>query len=237
MTRKKPINILIAHCGLEIIPNEIVKHPQCKRSIDLFNNAGRILDVALHNSAISSLENKDQRGRPDILHLDLLLLLNSPLASEKLLNIFFSTQDGIHYRVDPLTRIPRESNRFKGLMFQLLNEKEKHVPKDPPYFIEKVASSFPEFLDLMKETNKPTGISTVLFSVQGETQKLHSFIPKVIEKEESPLLILGGFQKGGFPEIYRKNVKNFVSIYGKGLESWTVLSRIVGPIEREFDVL
>ena len=89
----------------------------------------------------------------------------------------------------------------------------------------------------MKETNKPTGISTVLFSVQVETQKLHSFIPKVIEKEESPLLILGGFQKGGFPEIYRKNVKNFVSIYGKGLESWTVLSRIVGPIEREFDVL
>ena len=232
---KKRVFILIAHCGVEIIPKEIFNHPQCQRSIELFNNCGKILDAAHHHSAMQKLENKDQRGRPDILHISLLLLLNSPLADENLLEIYFSTRDGRHFKISPITRIPREGNRFKGLIYQLLNE--NHNPKDPPYFIEKITDDFISFLNFINKDLSPNRCKPILFSTTGKNEKLFPFIQKTIELHEIPLFIIGGFQKGQIDSTYSNHVEDIISVYNKGLESWTIISRLISAMEQALEIL
>ena len=232
---KKRVIVLIAHCGVEIIPKEIMNHPQCQRSIEIFNNSGKVLDAALHHTAMERLKNKDQRGRPDILHIALLLLLNSPLANENLLDIYFSTQDGRHFKINPTTRIPREGNRFKGLMYQLLNE--NHIPNVAPYFIEKIADDFISFLDLVNRELSPKRSKTILFSTAGKNEKLTPFIQKTIASTEIPLFIIGGFQKGQIDSKYSNNVEEIISVYNKGLESWTIISRLISSIELMLEIL
>jgi len=235
MEGRKKVIILIAHSGLEIIPKQIISHPQCQRSIELYNNSGRILDAAIHHTAMENLNNKDQRGRPDILQIGLLLLLNSPLANENLLDVYFSIQDGKHYKVSTSTRIPREGNRFKGLMFQLLNE--GHIPQAKPYFIEKIADSHEEFLNLIKSEYPSINIRPILFSTHGKNEKLFPYIDSVIKSPEIPLFIVGGFQKGQISAPYVEKAQEIIAIYNKGLESWTIISRLISSIEQAFEII
>ncbi|KAF7997277.1 hypothetical protein HCN44_005554 [Aphidius gifuensis] len=60
--------------------------------------------------------------RPDIVHQELLMLLDSPLNRAGLLQVYVSTEKNVLIEVNPQTRIPRTFKRFAGLMVQLLHK-------------------------------------------------------------------------------------------------------------------
>ncbi|XP_044762985.1 ribosomal RNA small subunit methyltransferase NEP1-like [Coccinella septempunctata] len=60
--------------------------------------------------------------RPDITHLCLLALFDSPLNRASLLQIYVHTTNNILIEFNPETRIPRTFKRFAGLMVQLLHK-------------------------------------------------------------------------------------------------------------------
>ncbi|TRM76859.1 16S rRNA methyltransferase, partial [Sulfolobus sp. A20-N-F8] len=74
------VNIILLESAIELVPREIVDHPS------VIKNAKRrgkkpedtLLDISLHYHAMKSLENKYKRGRPDIVHQALLLILTDP---------------------------------------------------------------------------------------------------------------------------------------------------------------
>uniref|UniRef100_A0A915L7N8 Uncharacterized protein n=1 Tax=Romanomermis culicivorax TaxID=13658 RepID=A0A915L7N8_ROMCU len=62
-------------------------------------------------------QNKDPADyRPDITHQCLLMLLDSPLNRENLLQIYIHTAKNVLIEISPHTRIPRTYERFAGLM-------------------------------------------------------------------------------------------------------------------------
>ena len=68
------------------------------------------------------LDCPEKRGRPDIVHFTLLEALGSPLNLEGLLKIYVHTYSGYVIDVRPEVRLPRDCNRFSGLMEQLFQE-------------------------------------------------------------------------------------------------------------------
>ena len=66
--------------------------------------------------------NKDpKKYRPDILHQELMALLDSPLNKEGKLTIYVHTEKNVLIEVNPKCRLPRTFKRFSGLMVQLLH--------------------------------------------------------------------------------------------------------------------
>ncbi|MFX1589174.1 MAG: 16S rRNA methyltransferase, partial [Promethearchaeota archaeon] len=98
------LTLIIAECGLELIPKEIRDHPSVKKNIRSKNYASHLLDNALHHSAIVKLKNFEKRGRPDILHNCLLNALGSPLNKNKQLKIYFHTVNNRVFELNPEIR-------------------------------------------------------------------------------------------------------------------------------------
>jgi rRNA pseudouridine-1189 N-methylase Emg1 (Nep1/Mra1 family) len=117
-------------------------------------------------------------------------------------------------------------------MYQLLNS--GHVPDAPPYLITKISDDFPGFLKILSKELKT---KVITFSTNGEPVKLRPFIKSTLETEEDVLFIIGGFQKGNIDEIYTKNSEKVVAVYNKGLESWTIIARLISSIEDHLEII
>jgi rRNA small subunit pseudouridine methyltransferase Nep1 len=71
---------------------------------------------------IMKKHNKDpQKYRPDIVHQELLSVLDSPLNKAGKVKLYVHTEKNVLIEVNPSTRLPRTFKRFSGLMVQLLH--------------------------------------------------------------------------------------------------------------------
>lgn len=124
------LNVILLDSAIELIPSEISSSKEIqkhagrrgKKPIDL------LLDQTHHGRAMTKIENSKRRGRPDIAYHCLLSLLETPLCKEGLLTVNVHLQDGRIVEVNPSVRLPRNYDRFVGLIEQLL--KEGRVPPD-----------------------------------------------------------------------------------------------------------
>lgn len=221
--------LILAESSLELVPRSLWKHPA------VIKNARRrgkkpseiLLDTSIHYHAMKTLPKREKRGRPDIVHVSLLLALNSPLNQEGMLNIFVHTIEDYVISVKPEVRIPKNYNRFVGLMEQLL--KYGRVPPEagePLMFVKTM-----KLKDLIDKI-KPRKV--ILFSEKGEKIRLTE-IPKFLRKGDA--FIIGGFPHGDFEEETYAVCDEVYSLYSKTLETWTVLSRILTILEMDNNVL
>jgi len=217
--------LIIADAGLELVPKELWKHPS------VYKNAERrgkkpwqvLLDVSLHYSAMRSLERKEKRGRPDITHMCLLEALSSPSNLSGSLEVYVHTVEGKIICLDPKVRLPRNYNRFVGLMEQLL-ERGK-VPPSSSKPLLKISDKG------LKELVTDLNPSRVL--ILSEKGKLIRFgdLTRVLASEGKPLAIVGGFQAGDFSKEVTSLGGDFISIYPKPLDAWAVVSRVLTAYE------
>src|SRR2546427_123137 len=127
------LTLILAESSIELVPNEITGHPAILKAAQRKKTDPRqlILDQSYHHSAILRLGKSGiGRGRPDIVHLCLLLALGSPLNSDNQLNCFVHTRDDYVITIDPHTRLPRNTDRFTALIEQLYQEST--VPSSGP---------------------------------------------------------------------------------------------------------
>ncbi|MFQ5761801.1 MAG: hypothetical protein ACE5PO_02085, partial [Candidatus Bathyarchaeia archaeon] len=119
-------NLILAEASLEVVPPEVAGHPQVlahARKLGV-NEREVILDKSYHYNAMAKLKQKEKRGRPDIIHFCLLEALGSPLNLEGLLQVHIHTLNNQVLTVNPRCRLPRNYNRFIGLMQQLFRDHE-----------------------------------------------------------------------------------------------------------------
>ncbi|PVX24303.1 MAG: 16S rRNA methyltransferase, partial [Candidatus Bathyarchaeum sp.] len=111
----------MAEAALETVPEALWSHPAVRRHSKRHRKPAErlILDRTLHHLAMKRIGNDLKRGRPDITHFALLEALGSPLNKEGLLRVFVHTNQDYVITVNPVTRIPKNYNRFIGLMEQL----------------------------------------------------------------------------------------------------------------------
>ncbi|MCG2890465.1 MAG: hypothetical protein L7G97_06690 [Acidilobus sp.] len=116
------VTVVLLEAALELIPEQIAGHPQVVRTARRYGlrPGEMLLDAGIHWKAMRSLEAWWRRGRPDIVHLSLLNLLEKAPVREGLAEVFVHLQDGRVIAFSPGVRLPKNYDRFKGLMAQVL---------------------------------------------------------------------------------------------------------------------
>jgi len=215
--------LLLADASMELVPAEIADHPAVLKHA---RKRGKkptemLLDKNFHYWAMreKGLSNLEKRGRPDIVHISLLVALDSPVVKEGLMNVYVHTLDQrlIWFRNELV--LPRAYHRFVGLMEQLYQQGKITAP-DGTVLIRSMEKNFREVLDYIYYDK------IYLFSEKGEPKNIFE-LSKELLNQESPLLIVGAFPHGEFsPEIVEA-ADRIVSLYPGTLMAWTVTSMLV----------
>ncbi len=223
-----PLTIILAECGLELIPKEIRKHPAIQRNLKRENYSSQLLDNALHHSAMVKLKDVGKRGRPDITHSCLLNALGSPLNKSGNLKLYIHTLNNKIFEFNPQIKIARNYNRFKGLMAKLLRENEIRIKE-----LLLISQFNGNLRDLVKSFKKR---EIIIFSSRGELVKYHlDLFDKDLKKNY--IAIIGGFQKGYFTEDILNLSDNIVSISNYSLDAWVIVNKIVSFFEITNDII
>ena len=218
-----PLRLVFLESSLELVPDSIRRHPQVVDSARRYGIKpdDMILDKSLHYNAMSVIPAKWKRGRPDILHVSLLTLQDSPLLESGLLEVYFQAYDGRIFKVEPETRITKHYERWKGLMAQLL--KTGRVPPDGRPLIYAVSHSLGEFLE-------DKGLMLVLMWEQGERMSPASIA--ALGMTTDVIIGIGAFPRGDFKRSTLRKAWRKVSLGGRGYKAWGVAYRILYEAER-----
>lgn len=223
-----PLIIILAECGLELIPKEIRQQSAVKRHLSHKNYSSQLLDNALHHSAMNNLSNKEKRGRPDIAHLCILNALGSSLNKSGNLELFFHTIRNRIYRINSEIRITRNYNRFKGLMAKLLIDNDIIVDDLPL-----ISRFHGDISKLIKSFENPQ--ITILSSKGKQIKNFSDLFPH--NSSRNNIAIIGGFQKGNFSKEILSLSDNLVSISEYQLDAWVAVNKVISYYEITHNIL
>ncbi|HVP40542.1 MAG TPA: hypothetical protein VMS95_01140 [Candidatus Krumholzibacteriaceae bacterium] len=221
------LTVVLAESALEPIPKQLWKHPLIRKYVQKRGKNSRflLLDRSYHHAAMKTLDEAEKRGRPDIVHFSLLELLGSPLCKEGLLQVYIHTIGDSVISVDKETRLPRNYNRFLGLMEQLL-ELKRIPPEGPSLLTLTEDMTFPQLMEKIR----PDFIVT--FSRKGTAKTLEKTVSEFVKKK-NPVAVVGGFPHGTLSENVTKLADEVTSIDREMLEAWIVVARVVYEYERQ----
>ena len=220
------LTLVLAESAIETVPEEIQNHPSILKQAKAKGKKPNqmILDRSYHHHAMLRLPNNEKRGRPDIVHFSLLLALGTPLNLEGILKVYVHTIADYVIDVNPKVRLPRNYNRFVGLMEQLFQYGQVPPKSEKPLLnLEKKTLK-----ELMAKIN-PNFV--LAFTRKGKMQTLEEAVSKLAKKENSAVIV-GGFPHGSFSRETLKLADETVCIDPETLEAWTVTARIIYEYEK-----
>lgn len=217
--------LILAESALETIPKDLWRYPAVRRYSKKRKKHPQflLLDRSYHHAAMKTLPENEKRGRPDIVHFALLEALGSPLNKDGLLEAYVHTINNHVINVKPEARLPRNYNRFVGLVEQLF--KLGRAPPNGPALLKLEPKTLPQ---LLNEIN-PTHI--VAFSRTGTHRTLEEVASR-LSSEEKPAVVIGGFPHGHFSATTIQLADELACIDPETLEAWAVTSRVIYEYER-----
>ncbi|TXT56553.1 MAG: Ribosomal RNA small subunit methyltransferase Nep1 [Candidatus Thorarchaeota archaeon] len=182
--------IILLECSIELVPSELTALKPIQK------HAGRrkkkptelLLDQSYHGMVMPRLEEHERRGRPDIVFLSLHTLLETPLCKQGGLQLYLHLRDGRIVYVNSQVRIPRNQERFVGLLEQLL-----------------VVGRVPPHGDSLLEVTDHT-LPSLISDLEAKHSRVKSFI--AVEDGESTTF-------DGLVELYPSDPKEHV-VFGVG---------------------
>ncbi len=218
------MSFILAEAALETVPRTIQGHRSVAAQI---RNEGKrpnqiLLDRTYHHGAMLSLSNALKRGRPDIAHVALLEILSTPLNKEGHLKSYIHTINDYVIEVNESIRLPRNYNRFVGLMERLFVDGRVPLEGEALLSLKK--------MNIRELTKRIQPTFTVAFSSVGTPKTLQEVCGELV-RERRPAVIVGGFAHGHFSKATSDVADMIVSIYDKPLDAWVVASRIVYEYE------
>ncbi|MEM2897131.1 MAG: hypothetical protein QXG01_06150, partial [Candidatus Bathyarchaeia archaeon] len=166
-------------------------------------------------------------GRPDIVHFALLSALEAPLNFERVLKVHVHTINDYVIDVNPEAKLPKNYNRFIGLIEQLYTTKKVPLKGDALLTLHKMTLE-----ELIKRVS-PSKIFA--FSTLGKPKTLEETC-KEMSKLSKPLALIGGFSHGHFSKSITSSFDEIIKIDNEGLEAWVVSSRLIYEFERSIDL-
>ncbi|AAM01419.1 ribosome biogenesis protein [Methanopyrus kandleri] len=224
---------VLAESELEFIPPKLRGHQHVVRwAKRRGKKPGECLLIASkHHVAMRDkrLPERDRRGRPDIVHVTLLHVLDSPASRENALDVYVHTRHDrvIWFRGD--VRLPRDQYRFIGLMEQVLKEGQAPPDSDEPLI---------EVLDVSVWDVLEANEVNVLLSERGDLIEPVGYMAGLLDAGVERIgVVVGGFPKGDFSEEFYDRADDVVRIYDEPLDAWTVAARIVTAFELAAGIL
>ncbi len=211
------LTLVLADAELEPVPLPLQGHPSVRTSA---RRRGRspatvLLDSSLHHPALKKFPEGERRGRPDIVHLFLVLCLDSVLNARGQLRTLVHTRNDDVIHIAPGTRIPKNYPRFVGLMEDFFQKGA--VPEDKPLLtlerqkpLDRLLAEFPSPKWVFKEGGDPVNLWTEFAKLEGDL-----------------VAVVGGFPHGDFRSPVSRLCDRAVSIHEEPLRAWTVTSEIL----------
>ncbi len=220
--------LIVVEAALELAPRETWGHPAVR---SYASRRGKrpgevLLDRSYHHAAMKGLTEAHKRGRPDIIHLALLEALGSPLNRRGLLETYVQARSGHVIWVNPGTRLPRNYDRFKGLVEKLYKEPVVEAGGETLLRMEEKG-----LRELLQELSPDLRI---LLSEKGEYMR-PTELAELILRQRRPAAMVGGFPHGDFSEETLSQAQLTVSIHPQPLDTWTTISRLLCPIENKLE--
>ncbi len=182
---------------------------------------GPLIDKRYHYHRLSSFSRKWKRGRPDIAHTTLIVLLDSILNMYGYLEVYVHTVDGKVYAISSEERLPKHYDAFKQIMAILL-EKGKVPPEAERPLMWKAYDSLAEFV---RDHGK-----LILFWEKGEPKKFKEIAEEALETGYP--VGIGAFPRGDFERsTLRKAIKRYSVMGGRPLKAWTIAYKLLCAAE------
>ncbi len=229
-SNRDKLKLILVESALELVPKEIWGHPAVlKNAKKRGKKPGEtLLDVSLHYAAMKNLRDKEKRGRPDIVQISLLNALESPLNKEGFLEVYVHTYEGHIIFIDPSVRLPRNYNRFVGLMEQLFI-----VGRVPPRSGKPLLYLKTMKLEELLESIDARGL--ILLDEKGELEKPINIVREAVENKYA--IGIGGFPHGDYSKEVEELASKKYSIYRETLASWITVSRMIEAGEHLYGIL
>ena len=217
----KPIIVLLDQATIETVKNR--------------RGVYELLNCDDHRELCKKKLHKDPNiYRPDILHQELLALLDSPLNKAGMLKVYIQTSKKILIDVNPAIRIPRTYKRFAGLMVQLLHKMKIKASSESTTLLKVIKNPFSQYL--------PPGTRCHGMSCQG---KLYSpialakaLVPAVPDNSPAPTcFIVGAMSTGHITIEDHPYIETMMSVSSYPLSGASALSRIAGGIEQYWGIV
>ncbi len=212
------LHLILVDSEIECVPPEIITHPIIKKSAkkDKKKPGEMLLDSSLHHQALRQLPQGNRRGRPDIVHIFLLLANESILNRHGMLRVYIHTRNNEIITVNPTMRVIKNYNRFKGLCEQLFREKKIPTHGETLMMLEKAPLE-----SLLRKINPDI---TLLCSSQGKQKNLQKYL-----QNKNIACMIGGFSKGEFLSPIQADVT--LSLDTAMLPAWIVATKIIVTYE------
>jgi len=179
---------------------------------------------------------KDPKAyRPDILHQELLALLDSPLNKSGNLKVYIATTKKVLIDVHPSIRIPRTYKRFAGLMVQLLHKMKIKAGNDSTTLLKVIKNPFSQHL--------PAGTRCFGMSCEGTLYSpialAKALVP--VNKDDTTIpptcFVVGAMSSGHITINDHPYIEKMISVSGYPLSGAAALSRIAGGIEHHWGIV
>lgn len=224
-----PIHLVLAEAELELVPGALRDHRQVRAHADRQGVPvdGLVLDASDHHAALraaadrGALDDVDRRGRPDIVHLWLLTVLESRACKAGHVRPWVHTRRDVLVEVDPETRLVKHYPRFLGLVRQLLAE-GRVGPKDKALLstregvpLAEVLKARPDPVVVLDDTGEPTPPGDVADRVQGAG---------------GGTLVVGGFPSGTFRAADALEGLSRLALPGGPLVAWAATGEVLAHV-------
>ncbi len=214
------MNIILVESSLETVPRELWSHPVIVRDSKRRGKppSQMLLDKARHYHAMGRLPQKDKRGRPDIVHLSMLVALYSPLAFRGMIRMYVHTLADNVIHVEKGVRIPKNYNNFVGLMEQLFS-----IGSVPPHVERPLLRLERMTLDMLLDQFG----DYIIMHERGRRLDLG----QLADLAMNSTVIIGGFPHGDYenPRLHERD--RWVRVGNSSMEAWQVVERIVVAVE------
>lgn len=172
--------------------------------------------------------------RPDILHQELLALLDSPLNKAGYLKVYISTKKNILIDVHSSIRIPRTYKRFAGLMVQLLHKLKIKAANESTALLKVVKNPVSQYL--------PPGTRCFGMSCQGTLYRpsalARALTPEEIKSDAPPTcFIIGAMSTGHVTMEDYPYIEQMISLSEYPLSGAAAISRMMAAIEERWGVV
>jgi rRNA small subunit pseudouridine methyltransferase Nep1 len=189
-----------------------------------------LLDQTHHGQAMTKLSDYERRGRPDITFLSLMSVLETPLCKENFLSVYLHLQDGRIVEVRSDVRLPRNYDRFVGLMEQLLSS--GRVPPEGDALLHMIDKSLG---DLVKDLNAE---QTILAMEGGQKTTVHSLSKSLPTDTSVPIIMgVGAFPHGALSESTIALFDTKLEFDKEVMMAWHVCAEVVWTYSKNVGVI
>ncbi len=230
------LHVILLECAVELIPPEITALKQIQKYASRRKKASNelLLDQTYHGQAMTKLEGYEKRGRPDIVFLCLLTILETPLCKQGLLTIHIHLQDGTIIQVNPEVRLPRNYDRFVGLIEQLLVKGQ--VPLNGAPLLKVLEKNLGSLLHEFKAEKND---SLFILARDGGLQTTISELEKMLPSSSAiPVVMgIGAFPHGSFSEEINQLFTSHLEFDKEIMMAWHVCAEILWTYSRKLGVV